>query len=333
VITISAIIPTRNRYASLLRTLRSLASQTELPDEVIIVDSSDIPLNENALTASFPSLRITYMRSRASVCVQRNAGIQKASGSHIFLCDDDLEFPSHYVSTIKSMIGTDPSLNILTGSCNERNKDGNWEYEYPLKSIGQLCWRFFFQQSIWCNVNKLRVGTFTRFFLRPVFLFYSRKKNTYSLAGWPLVTHFEQPMYKTAFYGLGASVIKKDWLLSNPFDESLGPHGIGDHYGLALHFPEFPAIHVITDLPAYHHKEKDNRLSEADAFYQRGLALHYFLRSNAKFKLVNRIFFIWSLMGHWIAFFLKGNLSYCRSINRLILNVVVGRNPYLRGGE
>lgn len=328
-ITISAVIPTYNRYESLLRTLRSLALQTELPYEVIIVDASDAVGNESELINSFPVLNIKYIRSRPSVCAQRNTGIKKATGSYIFLCDDDLEFPKDYIFKIKAIIQNNSGAKAITGSWNEKNKEEQWAYEYPVRSIRQLCWRFIFQQSIWCDIKKIKTGFFNRFIYRFVSSFYSKRKNTYSLAGWPLVTHFEKPVFKTAFYSLGASIIRTDWLLSSPFDEGLDTNGIGDHYGVALHFPDFPAIHVLTDVPAYHHKIKANRLSEAETYFKRGLALHYFMRESQRFTLTNRLFFIWSLLGNWIAFLVKGNRPQLQATKKLISVIVKGNNPYI----
>ncbi|MGA9406844.1 MAG: glycosyltransferase family A protein [Bacteroidota bacterium] len=327
--TLSAVIPTYNRYESLLRTLRSLALQTELPDEVIIVDASDPVGDENNLTNGFPSLHITYIRSRPSVCAQRNTGIKNAAGSYIFLCDDDLEFPQDYISEIKAFIRTNPGAKAVTGSWNEKNKAGEWGYEYPVGSIGQLYWKFIFQQGIWCDIKKIKAGYFNRFICRFVFRFYLKRKNTYSLAGWPLVTPFENPTFKTAFYSLGASVVRRDWLLSSPFDEVLDAHGIGDHYGVALHFPDFPAIHVLTDVPAYHHKIETNRLSEAESYYKRGLALHYFMWESQRFTSINRLFFMWSLIGNWIAFLVRGNRPHLEAANKIFFTILKGNNPYI----
>jgi len=329
VITISAVIPTYNRYESLLRILQSLALQTELPDEVIVVDASDAVDHGNELINSFPSLHIKYIRSRPSVCVQRNAGIKNAAGSYIFLCDDDLEFPEDYISTIKAFIRNNSAANVVTGCWNERNKNGEWAYEYPMRSIGQLYWKFIFQQSVWCGIKKIQAGFFNRSMYRFVSGFYLRRKNTYSLAGWPLVTQFEKPVFTTAFYSLGASIIRTEWLRSSPFDEILDAHGIGDHYGVALHFPDFPAIHVLTDLPVYHHKIQANRLSEAEAYYKRGLALHYFLHQGERFTMMNRLYFVWSLFGNWIAFLVKGNRPHLYAATKLISVILSGSNPYI----
>jgi len=329
VITISAVIPTYNRYESLLRTLRSLSLQTALPEEVIIVDASDGDGSEDELRNSYPSLHIKYIRSKPSVCAQRNIGIQIASGSHVFLCDDDIEFSNDYVLRIKKYIDGNAEAKAVSGSVLEKNKDGGWGYDYPVVSIWQLFWKFIFQQSLWCDIKRIRGALVSGFSYHFLVRFYVHRKNTFSLAGWPLVTNFEGPVFKTAFYGLGASIIKTEWLRSSPFDEVLDAHGIGDNYGVALHFPDFPAIHVLTDVHAYHHKIDANRLSEAESFFKRGLALHYFMTGSERFTAVNRLFLVWSLIGNWLVYCVKGNRPHLRAVTKLISAILAGRNPYV----
>jgi glycosyltransferase involved in cell wall biosynthesis len=76
-ISVSAVIPTRNRPASLHRALSALTRQERPPDEVIVSDASDLPLDANALAAAYPGLRLTYFPAVPSVCAQRNEGIRR----------------------------------------------------------------------------------------------------------------------------------------------------------------------------------------------------------------------------------------------------------------
>ncbi|MBI3299597.1 MAG: glycosyltransferase family 2 protein [Elusimicrobia bacterium] len=83
--TISVVIPTRDRPVELRRLLAALAAQTRPPDEVVVVDSGSTPIPER--TAALP---INVLRTTPHVCVQRNAGIRASSGELIFLIDDDV---------------------------------------------------------------------------------------------------------------------------------------------------------------------------------------------------------------------------------------------------
>ena len=73
---LALVIPTKDRPEDLGRMLASLASQTRLPDHVIVVDAS-VPPVEHVL-ANFPGLDIEYVRVfPPSLSVQRNAGMAR----------------------------------------------------------------------------------------------------------------------------------------------------------------------------------------------------------------------------------------------------------------
>lgn len=123
---------------------------------------------------------------------------------------------------------------------------------------------------------------------------------------------------------MGARIVRRDWLLSSPYDELLDAGGIGNDYGVVLHSPELPAIHVVTDLPAFHQKDQGNFLSEADSYFRRGLASHYFMHDSERFGLINRMLFVWSLCGNWIVFFVRGNRPHLRATSNLISAILNG---------
>ena len=114
-LTISVVIPTRNRAGSLHRLLGALSQQDRKPEEVIVVDASDTPSDEMALGASYPVLRIACLRAAPSVCGQRNAGIRRAIGSHVLLCDDDVEPPPDYIGKLIAHLEREPTTGAVTG--------------------------------------------------------------------------------------------------------------------------------------------------------------------------------------------------------------------------
>ncbi|MBI2268927.1 MAG: glycosyltransferase family 2 protein [Bacteroidetes bacterium] len=325
-ITVSAVIPTYNRPESLIRTIRSLAQQNKLPDEVIVIDASQSPTNEDLLKEQFPLLKIKCIKTAPSVCAQRNIGIREASGSFILLCDDDIELREDYILRISEFIKNSEKVSVVSGLVLEKNKDNNWVHEYPVNSVSKLFWKFIFQQTIWYEIKNIKTSFLNRLIYLPILAFYLKRKNTFTLAGWPLITHFGSPVFKTAFYGLGAGMIKKEWLIANPFDETLDKNGIGENYGMALGFPEFPAIHVLTTTSALHHKINKGRLPQHEAYFKRVLALNYFMSKSKTFNLVNKIFLIWSLIGSLIVFTFKRKMAYARVTRKLILNIIRDRS-------
>ena len=73
---LALVVPTKDRPEDLGRMLASLASQTRLPDHIIVVDASSPPVEH--VLSNFPALNIEYVRVfPPSLAVQRNAGMAR----------------------------------------------------------------------------------------------------------------------------------------------------------------------------------------------------------------------------------------------------------------
>lgn len=90
--TISAIVPTIGRVASLTALLDALAVQTRRPDEVIVADGSDVEsIRALATSSRWPGLDVRYLRVTPPNAVrQRMAAIAQSRGSLLLLLDDDV---------------------------------------------------------------------------------------------------------------------------------------------------------------------------------------------------------------------------------------------------
>lgn len=117
---ISVILCTRNRKDDLMRCLQTLHTQTLPAHEIIIVDSSDMPIgpapfdtftNVNTQgergTARGEQSRIhtsgvIYLHTQPGLTYQRNRGIQAATGDIIFFFDDDVTLEPDYLKTMRN---------------------------------------------------------------------------------------------------------------------------------------------------------------------------------------------------------------------------------------
>ena len=320
---VSIVIPTCNRRERLLSLLEHLSRSTHPVREILIVDSSDEKLSpaEHTHVAGAP---IHYIESeRKSVCVQRNTGIQRARGDWIFLCDDDIEVPPDYLAKLAQHIGAHPEAGAVSGLCLEKDGSG-WKSEFPVTSSGGLLWRYLFQLGVWGEIEPR--GPLTGLIAAR----YRRRGNHVSRAGFPVLVDFSEPYFRTPIYALGASVVRRDWLLGSPYDEHLDPHGMGDNYGVALGFPQ-EGIHVVTGASVRHHKEPTNRLVDAEAYERRLLALHYFIRSHAELTKMNvrERFFLWSLFGQIVFHTGRRNRSFATAAASTFFTVIRGNNPLL----
>ena len=99
--TTSVIICTRNRANDLTNCLKSIIVQTHLPDEVIIVDSSDNELVRTLIKDSrYSSLPINYIKSEPGLTKQRNVGIDASHGDIVFFFDDDIVLDKAYIEKV-----------------------------------------------------------------------------------------------------------------------------------------------------------------------------------------------------------------------------------------
>ena len=258
---ISVVIPTCNRKKNLLFLLESLNKSVQVLHEVIIVDSGEDCLQPFEFS-SFSNLNIEYRSSEKSVCIQRNIGINAAKSEWIFLCDDDIEMPADYLSKLSDHIQKHLEAGAVCGLILQKEKN-KWESNYPVKSNLNLIFKYVFKLSIWGPLQNNRSGLI----IEKIKQYYLRKGNHISNAGWPVLTNFSGNYFETPVYGLGASLIKKEWLLHSLFDETLDRHGIGDNYGVAAKFPG--KIHVLNNAFVYHHQEEANRLQHSNCILQK----------------------------------------------------------------
>jgi GT2 family glycosyltransferase len=96
VATLDIVICTRNRPLELAECLRSLASQTQLPDHVFVVDSSD-----ELQPPPDVGVPVQLLRSGVGLPLQRNLALRHVTADLVTFLDDDVELEPGYVATIK----------------------------------------------------------------------------------------------------------------------------------------------------------------------------------------------------------------------------------------
>jgi glycosyltransferase involved in cell wall biosynthesis len=323
-IDVSVVIPTRNRKERLLSLLKALNQSTYLLNEVIIIDSSDIPLYFEDYVG-FERLRIVYQMSAPSVCIQRNTGIRLALSNWIFLCDDDIEFPMDYLQKVANYLEEHPDVGAVSGKWHEKAND-RWVSQHPISSPKELLLKYIFGLGLW-GVPSIKTDNF---FLKRIDAYYDKKGNHISNAGWPVITDFSSSTLIAPIYSLGAAVVRKDWLLASSFDEVLDPHGLGDNYGVILGFP-IRGVHVLKHVDVYHHHAAESRLQKPQEYFRRALALDYFIRTRRTPENVKRSWFLFSLLGNAIIFSLRKDPMMARPSWRTFWNLLTKENPYYLG--
>jgi glycosyltransferase involved in cell wall biosynthesis len=324
-IQISVVIPTCNRKHRLLSLLANLNQSTYPLLEVIVIDSGEDELAP-ADYAPFNNLSVQYLRSAPSVCIQRNAGVQKARGQWIFLCDDDVEVPADYVQKLMDHIQSHNKAGAVSGLFLQK-VNGEWKGVYPITSTFTLWWHYIFRLSIWGGIECK-----STIFTKRIINYYRQKKNHLSNAGWPIITDLSGEYSRVQVYTLGAALVKREWLLQSPYDEVLDRHGIGDNYGVSLGFPE-EGIHIVNDAFVYHHRGPENRLHRPLQYYRRALALDYFMQTRKIPSHIKRRWFLWSLAGNLLVFIVVRNGIMIKPAFKSFWRIARGRNPYCSAGQ
>lgn len=305
---ISIIIPTYKRVDSLKKLLKSIEKQTILPQEVIIIASGIENLVLLNLKSNF-KLPIIIFLSEPSVCKQRNVGIKYATSKYIQLCDDDIELPENYLKKLSNYLLQNPEVNIVSGEETQLISENNWQKINQKISLSKLYYNYIFGLPFWSDLkeNKQFFSPISKAILKQ----YENKKNSISKSGWPYVNDFSYPIMKTTIYSLQAAMIRSKKLKKNLFDESLSQHGFGDNYDVAIRINGINnQIHILSNTPYKHYKVKSNRLKPEQQYYYRTKALFTFIQDLPFFTPKNRLFFIWSLIGNGILFFLGGKFKY-----------------------
>jgi hypothetical protein len=156
---------------------------------------------------------------------------------------------------------------------------------------------------------------------------YRKRGNRESLAGWPLITQWQRPCFTTRFYSLGADLIRREFLLSSPYDPVLDAGGIGDNYGVALGLPN--GIDVIDSTYALHHREQHNRVDRKIAYYRRILALHYFVRTRFPNATITTLWLCWSIIGMSLQHLCRLDAPMLKHSMKALFKILTGRNPYV----
>ena len=106
----SIVIPTCNRHVEIINVLKSIKNQTVHPDEIIIVDSSDDPLEENIEFKKyfnlyfFPATKLIYKHSlKKGAALQRNIGINIVTCEIIHFVDDDMQLSHDYIEQMNKV--------------------------------------------------------------------------------------------------------------------------------------------------------------------------------------------------------------------------------------
>jgi len=138
----SVLIPSFRRSDQLTLCLKSIAAQTLLPNEVIVVwQGDDITTRDSVeqLRHTLPYPLNVLHCLEAGVVPAENTALDAAKGEIILLCDDDVVTPPGWIARHLSFY-SDPKIGAVGGSANNYNPDGSVFPRRKIQPTGQLTW-------------------------------------------------------------------------------------------------------------------------------------------------------------------------------------------------
>lgn len=122
-LTISVIIPTKNRHEDLFNTIKSVISQTCLPEELIIIDqnmSSEvkdalISAYENELKEKNITLKYIHDSQITGLTQARNRGIEKNESDIVLFLDDDVILERDFIFNMMEIYKKYPDIYGVSG--------------------------------------------------------------------------------------------------------------------------------------------------------------------------------------------------------------------------
>ncbi len=270
----SLIICTKNRPDDLKECLDSVFQQTELPTEIIIVDSSNSQDSYVMLKKynflDIPQVRFVYKHSDIqSSTYQRNRGIELSTGDILHFIDDDVILEPDYLEKINEIYRQD--------------KEGN------VGGVGGL----IIQKKRLSGTNVLSD------LFKTIFLLTNDKGSGKMLpSGWGTVQYRRNrdKIAKTEILQ-GCCSYRKKVLDEYKFDETLTGAAIREDLDISYRISRKYQL-IYTPFAKLYHKASDIGREDKELYYQKYIYNHYYLfRKNLNHNLFNVICFLWSDLG------------------------------------
>jgi glycosyltransferase involved in cell wall biosynthesis len=129
VLGLSVVIPTYNSARFLRETLGSVFAQTQLPDEILVVDDRSTDgtptiVRELAAAAPVPLRFVELPSNSGGPAVPMNSGIEAARGEYIALLDHDDVMLSDKLAEQSRVLDQNPGLELVLSDCATLTENG-----------------------------------------------------------------------------------------------------------------------------------------------------------------------------------------------------------------
>jgi GT2 family glycosyltransferase len=268
-VTVSIIIPTKNRPRDLVDAVVSLLAQGRLPDEIIIVDQSATSESDDRVQRLFDpysrngTTRLIYIRDEriAGASAARNLGVDLSCGDLIVFLDDDVVLETDFVRELLAAYECGSDVIGVSGTVT------NYRKPAPLRRLLRATfWRGPFhdeRQPIYWNAERLRGAN-------PI------------------------PVRK---FGSGGMSLRRTALGKIRFDEKLKGVPPGEDVDLCCHLPASSQL-VIAPRARYEHRATNVNRRREHWLKKDAEAMYYLFLRNWDHGFTNRLCFLWLNFGY-----------------------------------
>jgi len=292
---VSVIICTRNRLDDFMKTLPSVAAQTRLPDELIVVDSSD----ENKLGAYLTSAKlpfpVRYFHTQPGLTLQRNYGIHESSSELIFFFDDDVNLDKNYLAEIEKVFASD--------------------VDHKIGAVGGTI------ANIPTQTLRMRFETALFGFIRAFFGIVGTRNGKFYPSGMPSHPRKNQPSGFIECLSGCCMAFRRDVFEKVKFDEALVHYGLMEDVDISKQTLDSGCkIYYQTSATLIHNESPMNRLKVQQWAEMSVVNYDYLFRKSWARDKWRWLFYYWALIGLFVANFhsLKGLKGTFAGVKRIV---------------
>lgn len=261
----SYILCTRNRIDDVKRLFDTIFIQTYLPDEFVIVDSSDNDLTKDYIDSIRSKIKsnIVYIKSEPGLTLQRNIGISTAIGDVLIFTDDDGILEKDYIENIMKCYEDDSVMGVGTQQTN-----------YVVKS---------------------KISSFTR---RLFLLSRADGNGTLQRSGYPALQFMsnKDTIADTEILG-GFCSYRKVVFNDFKYDENLKGYGLMEDVEFSYRVSRKYRLVYNPFARVYHNESKTERINHRKLLFMYIYNNYYLTKKNMGMSYKNIPFVLWAYLG------------------------------------
>ena len=300
---ISVVIATKNRFKDIIRCIESILVQTLLPDEIVIVDSSNTDeLKSNLDDLLHDKITFKYIHAPLSLTQARNAGVRERIGNIVIFLDDDVILDNDYIKEIVRVFNNDSERKIggVTGNIIDKPKLQNRSFKY----------------LIWHYIKDI---------LATIFFLFRYSDGKFQPSGWPTFVHSDKIVKIECLSGCNM-VFRREVLYEFTFDENLKGYSFMEDNDIAYRVSR-KYQNVYTPFAKLIHNVSPAARDTEYARMKMTIENHYYLfKKNFPQDFKHKFAFWWSVVGLFVMAMIRRNREGLKGLKDGIINIKRNRN-------